>query len=164
MKTRTAFTLALTALSLGCAILARETIVFQGASMMPGIRDGDRLAVERFRRGDKIDLKRGDVIAFRYPEDPSKSFLKRVVALPGETVEIRDGAVFINGSRLDEPYVDPKLNAARSSYQPLTVKEHHYFVLGDNRDASNDSRAWGFLPEENIYARAISNTSTREGR
>lgn len=111
-----------------------------------------------------MDLKRGDVIAFRYPPDPSQSFLKRVIALPGETVEIREGVVFINGGRLDEPYVDPKLNSSRSSYQPLTVKEHHYYVMGDNRDASNDSRIWGLLPEENIYARVVSNTSAREGR
>ena len=149
--------LILAALLAGCAAVMNDTIVFQGTSMLPAIQDGERLAVERFGPGDKMDLQRGDVIAFRYPEDPSKSYLKRVIALPGETVEIRDGAVYIDGSRLDEPYVEPERNVARMSYPPLFVKERHYYVLGDNRDASSDSRIWGLVPEANVYARVISN-------
>lgn len=164
MRTRTTFIFVLTVLLCGCAVLMNETIVFQGTSMLPGIQDGERLAVERFGPGAKMDLKRGDVIAFRYPEDPSKSYLKRVVALPGETVEIRDGAVFINGSSLEEPYVEPKRNLSRASSSPLFVKERHYYVLGDNRDASSDSRLWGLVPEENVYARVVSNTSTKKIR
>jgi signal peptidase I len=125
--------------------------------MLPGIRDGDRLTVERFGPEDKVEVKRGDVIAFRYPADPSKYYLKRLIGMPGETVEIREGAVFINGSRLEEPYVDPKFNATRTSSAPVVIKEHYYYVLGDNRDASSDSRIWGLVPEKNIFARVISN-------
>ncbi len=149
----------------GCAVLTRDTIVFQGNSMLPGIRDGDRLEVEKFGPDDKVEVKRGDVIVFWYPADPSKSYLKRLVGMPGETVEIREGAVFINGSRFDEPYVDPKFNTSRSSHQPLDVKEHYYYVLGDNRDASSDSRIWGLVPEKYIYAKVIPDTNpTRKSR
>jgi signal peptidase I len=165
MKAHPLTALIIIAFSLGCAAVAGDTIVFHGTSMLPGIRDGDRLAVERFDRGNGFEGKRGDVIAFLYPEDASKYYVKRLVGLPGETVEIREGAVFINGSRLEEPYVDPKFNMSRASHTPVRVEEQYYYVLGDNRDASSDSRIWGLVPGENIYARVVSDdNSTRKSR
>lgn len=150
--------LAVTILSIflfGCSILSKDTIVFHGTSMEPNIHDGDRLNVERFDRGVKFEVKRGDIIAFRYPEDTSKFYIKRLIGLPNETVEIRDGAAFINGSKLEESYVDPKRNQVNIPRPPILVKEHYYYVLGDNRDASSDSRSWGLVPEENIFAKVI---------
>ena len=95
---------------------------------------------------------RGDVIVFRYPIDPSRDFIKRVIGLPGETVEMHRGRVFIDGERLEEPYLDdPDL----SSLPPILVPPRNYFVLGDNRDGSSDSRHWGTVPLENIVGKAL---------
>jgi signal peptidase I len=145
----------LSAFLLSCSAPTKDTQIFHGTSMEPNIHDGDRLSFVRFDRGAKFEVKRGDVIAFRYPEDPSKFYIKRLIALPGETIEIRDGTVFINGSRLNEPYVDAKRNQYHEPKPPLLVTERHYYVLGDNRDASGDSRSWGLVPEENIFAKMI---------
>lgn len=100
--------------------------------------------------------KRGDVIVFKAPNQargqPERDFIKRIIAVPGETVEIRDCTVFINGEPLDEPYVRER---ARSTNEAQTVPEDHYFVLGDNRNNSSDSRSWGMLPKENIIGKAF---------
>ena len=148
-----AATLVASALLLGCSAFGRGLVRFEGTSMQPGIKDGDRLSVLRFDRGAKFDVKRGDVILFRYPKDPEKSYLKRLVGLPGETVELREGRVLINGQELPEPYVDPRLNAARDSEPPVYVEPRHYYVLGDNRDNSADSRLWGLIHEKYIYGK-----------
>ncbi len=99
--------------------------------------------------------KRGDVIVFKAPGQPrgapERDYIKRVIAVPGESVEIRDCTVFINGEPLDEPYIK---EAPRSNYEPQTVPPGHYFVMGDNRNASQDSRSWGMLPKENIIGKA----------
>jgi signal peptidase I len=114
------------------------------------------------------------VIVFKYPEEPERDFIKRVIGLPGETVELKNKRVFINGQRLDEPYVyfleDPPpipqemgqsgelqtiSGDPRVKYGPVTVPAGHYFVMGDNRDNSQDSRYWGFLPRENIKGKAL---------
>jgi signal peptidase I len=95
---------------------------------------------------------RGDVVIFRYPGDPRKNYVKRVVGLPGDTVEIRDGILYVNHKALDEPY---KLLAAHGDYGPVKVRDGYLFVLGDNRDHSNDSRYWGELPLANVEAKAI---------
>jgi signal peptidase I len=114
------------------------------------------------------DLRRGDVIVFKYPEEPDRDFIKRVIALPGERVQVRDKRVFINDTALDEPYVyflEPpaivsehaevtSLNV-RDWFGPVTVPPDQYFVMGDNRDNSEDSRYWGFLPRENVKGRAL---------
>jgi signal peptidase I len=136
----------------GCGL---GVVRFEGTSMQPGIKDGDRLSLVRFDRGAEFDVKRGDVVLFRYPKDPEKSYLKRLVGLPGETVEIRAGRVLIDGRELPEPYVDPQLNEARDSAPPVYVEPHHYYVLGDNRDNSADSRLWGLIPEKNIYGKVL---------
>ena len=95
--------------------------------------------------------QRGDVIVFRFPNDPSRDFIKRIVAEPGETVEIRDGLVFIDGKYLKEPYITDR---GHYSYGPEKVLSKQYFVLGDNRNNSYDSHVWGMLPEENIIGQA----------
>jgi signal peptidase I len=94
---------------------------------------------------------RGDVIIFHYPRDPSRDFVKRVIGLPGETAEIIRGEVFINGQKLDEPYIT---RPDSGSMAPFIVGPDDYFVLGDNRRASNDSRDWGTVPSRNIIGRA----------
>jgi signal peptidase I len=94
---------------------------------------------------------RGDVIVFRYPKDPSRDFIKRVIAVPGDTVEIRPGVVIINDKTLPEGYVSAPPNYAM---QPETVPAGNYFVLGDNRNNSSDSHVWGLVPEGNIIGKA----------
>ena len=139
--------------TLGCSIFGGGAVRFEGTSMLPGIKDGDRLVLARFDRGAEFDVKRGDIVLFRYPKDPEKMYLKRLVGLPGETVEVRGGRVFVNGEELAEPYVDPKLNEARDSQPPVFVEPRHYYVLGDNRDNSADSRIWGLVPERYVIGK-----------
>jgi signal peptidase I len=99
--------------------------------------------------------RRGDIIVFKAPNQspasPERDFIKRIIAVPGETVEVRDGTVFIDGEPLDEPYIK---EAGGSDYGPDTVPPGHYFVMGDNRNNSSDSRSFGFLPKENIIGQA----------
>ncbi len=95
--------------------------------------------------------RRGDVIVFRFPDQPDRDFIKRVIAVPGEQVEIRDGLVYINGRPLDEKYIPDK---DEHDFGPELVPDGQYFVMGDNRNNSYDSRSWGFVPEGNIIGRA----------
>jgi signal peptidase I len=125
----------------------------QGTSMSPELKDGERILVNKFLYYFG-DIERGDVVVFWYPEDPELSFIKRVVALPGETVEIRSGAVFVNGTLIDEPYVSGA-NADLRSFPALEVRPGHFFVLGDNRKGSNDSRSWGLVPQRYVYGKAF---------
>lgn len=125
----------------------------QGTSMSPELLDGERILVNKFLYR-LADIERGDVVVFWYPEDPELSFIKRVVGLPGETVEVRNGNVYVDGSLLAESYVVPE-NADRRSFAPQVVRPGHYFVLGDNRRGSNDSRSWGLVPERYIYGKAF---------
>jgi signal peptidase I len=94
--------------------------------------------------------RRGDLVVFRFPGSPDRDFLKRIVGEPGDTVEIRNGTVYIDGAPLDEPYIT---NKPAYTYGPAHVPPKNYFVLGDNRNDSYDSNLWGFLPEENITGR-----------
>ncbi len=125
----------------------------QGTSMSPELRDGERILVNKFLYYFG-DIARGDVVVFWYPEDPELSFIKRVVALPGETVEIRSGAVLVNGTLIEEPYV-AGANVDPRSFVAQEVRPGHFFVLGDNRKGSNDSRSWGLVPERYIYGKAF---------
>ena len=93
---------------------------------------------------------RGEVIVFHFPEDPTRDFVKRVIGVPGDRVRIRDGKVFLNGSKLYEPYLTAKGN---STTDMVELEEGEYFVLGDNRRGSNDSRNWGPVPEKNILGK-----------
>jgi signal peptidase I len=113
-------------------------------------------------------IKRGDVIVFKYPEEPDRDFIKRVIGLPGETLEVREKKVYINGTPLDEPYVHflqpPSATSelsevtsfdVRERYGPVTIPADQYFMMGDNRDNSQDSRYWGFLPRELVKGKAL---------
>jgi signal peptidase I len=125
----------------------------QGSSMAPELVDGERILVNKFLYR-LWPIERGDVVVFWYPEDPEVSFIKRVVALPGDRIEIRAGKVFVNGASVKEPYVKAEF-ADERSYPPREVRAGHYFVLGDNRQGSNDSRSWGYVPERYIYGKAF---------
>ena len=113
-------------------------------------------------------IRRGDVLVFKYPEDPERDFIKRVIGLPGETLELKEKKVYVNGTPLDEPYVHFLFPVdatggdlgegtfdVRRSYGPVTVPEGHYFMMGDNRDNSQDSRYWGFMPREYVKGKAL---------
>jgi signal peptidase I len=148
-------------------------------SMEENLLIGDHLLVNKFVFGPTTsrlerallpvaDVKRGDVIVFKYPEEPERDFIKRVIGLPGETLEVRDKKVFINGTALDEPYahyLQPVASPSefhevtsfdvRDRYGPVTVPPNQFFMMGDNRDNSQDSRYWGFLPRENIKGKSL---------
>jgi signal peptidase I len=94
--------------------------------------------------------QRGEVIVFAFPKDPTRDFVKRVIGVPGDRVEIREGTVFVNGEALDEPYIT---DHDSSDMREMTLQDKQYFVLGDNRRGSNDSRNWGPVPEENILGK-----------
>jgi signal peptidase I len=121
----------------------------RGSSMEPTLHDGQYLVISKLTYWVHPP-ERGDVIVFRPPNNPADDYIKRVVGLPGEQVEIRDGAILVEGALLEEPYI-----ANPGSYSgtwKLEDKEH--FVLGDNRNNSSDSHSWGVLPQENIVGRA----------
>jgi signal peptidase I len=121
--------------------------------MEPLLRDGERIVVNKFvYRFHRIE--RGDVVVFWYPRDPSVSFIKRVVALPGDQVEIRAGQLLVNGLPVSEGYLPAGFRDG-DSYPPTEVRKGYYFVLGDHRRSSNDSRTWGEVPEKYIYGRAV---------
>ena len=148
-------------------------------SMENNLLIGDHLLVNKFVFGPSETgierallpmgtVKRLDVIVFKYPEEPERDFIKRVIGLPGETVEIKNKAVYINGSKIDEPYVhflEPPLDSeyaevhprgdGRDNWGPQTVPPGNLFVMGDNRDNSRDSRFWGFLPMDQVKGRAL---------
>src|SRR5215510_1563300 len=139
-----------------CGFLGKDSIVLEGIAMLPSFKEGQRLKIKRFDRFEEPDLKRGDVVVFLFPDDPSKSYVKRLIGLSGDTVEIREGKVIVNGQELDEPYVDSRLNQSHRSQPPIFVRPNYYYVLGDNRDNSSDSRVWGLVPERYIYAKVVS--------
>ena len=145
----------LIALGLAAVIIVflYQPVKVEGTSMSPLLTDQERIFINKFvYRLEPI--QRGDVVVFWYPLDRSKSFIKRVIALSGDTVEIRNGRVFVNGKELDEPYVPPQF-ADRSSHGPTRVPEGSFFVLGDHRNSSNDSRVFGAVPGQFIYGKAV---------
>ena len=127
----------------------------EGTSMMPGLLDQERLFINQFSyRFGLGDIQRGDTVVFWFPEDTTKSYIKRVIGLPGDMVAVEDGYVIVNGKKLVENYVPPEYRDDRS-YSPRIVPLNEYFVLGDHRVSSNDSRAWGFVPKNYIYGKAV---------
>jgi signal peptidase I len=138
-----------------------QPVRVEGQSMMPKLHDQDRIFVNKFIYplrewiGDKEPIKRGDIVVLLYPDDPSKSYIKRVVGLPGEEINVENGKLYINGMQNDEPYLDSEYISSDSMPGSVHVKEHHYFVMGDNRRNSSDSRYWGLVPEKYIYGKAI---------
>jgi signal peptidase I len=130
-----------------------QPVKVEGTSMAPLISDQERIFINKFvYRFEPIE--RGDVVVFWYPLDRSKSFIKRVVGLPGDLVDIREGHVYINGQLLEEPYVPPRYEDF-SGYGPARVPPGQYFVLGDHRISSNDSRIFGTVPGSYIYGKAV---------
>ena len=130
-----------------------QPVQVEGTSMMPRLENHERIFINKFvYRFEPI--RRGDIVVFWYPLDPSKSYIKRVVGLPGETGAIRDGRVYVNGKGLREPYVPPAY-LDRQSYPPTVVEPNRYFVLGDHRESSNDSRVWGAVDRAYIYGKAV---------
>lgn len=136
-----------------------QPVKVEGTSMLPRLHDGERIFVNKliyydeYRWAPKVD--RGDIVVFWFPDDPSKSYIKRVVGLPGDTIEMRDGTVQVNGSQIDERYLDPRFNVSSKSQAPVYVRPNYYFVMGDNRDNSSDSRSWGLVPKKYIYGKAL---------
>lgn len=139
-------------------------------SMLQTLQIGDHLLVTKFAYGVKIPFtnsmiieregpERSDIIVFEFPEDPSKDFIKRVVAVPGDVVEIREKKLFLNGEEQHESYiqhVDTSTTVPRrDNFGPVMVPENKYFVLGDNRDESYDSRFWGFVERDTIAGKAL---------
>jgi len=137
-----------------------QPVVVEGTSMLPELHDGERLLVNKlvYYKIQGVSwghIERGDIVVFWYPNDPDKSYVKRVIGLPGEIVEVRSGKVYIDGKQLEEDYLDSEHNQALPSWPAKKVEEHHYFVMGDNRDNSSDSRYWGLVPEKYIYGKAF---------
>jgi signal peptidase I len=144
-------------------------------SMEPNLLVGDHLLVNKFVFAPTATaleravlpirfIVRGDVVVFKFPEEPERDFIKRVIGLPGETVELRSRQVLVNGQKIDEPYAHylfpqgPDEGGGfdvRENYGPVTVPARHYFMMGDNRDNSQDSRYWGFLPDHYVKGRAL---------
>ncbi len=147
-------------------------------SMEPNLLVGDHLLVNKFvfsPTSSSIErallptreIRRGDVVVFKFPTDPERDFIKRVIGLPGETVELKNHLIHINGRPLDEPYAhylrrqkggtlgEVTTDDVRDHYGPETVPAGSLFVMGDNRDNSQDSRYWGFLPRDNIKGQAL---------
>jgi signal peptidase I len=140
-------------LALVIIVFLYQPVKVEGTSMAPLLSDQERIFINKFvYRFEPI--QRRDVVVFWYPLDHSKSFIKRVIALPGESVEIRQGVVYVNGRAIDEPYV-PTQYEDMSDYGPFTVPKDSYFVMGDHRISSNDSRVFGPVASKFIYGRAV---------
>ncbi len=134
-------------------IFLYQPVKVEGISMMPGLNDQERIFVNKFvYRLEPIE--RGDVVVFRYPRNPSQSFIKRVIALAGDRVRIDGGQVYVNDEPVDEDYVAPAYADDRS-YPEIVVPPHSYFVLGDHRNLSNDSRDFGPVNLRYIYGKAV---------
>ena len=130
-----------------------ELYLVDGPSMRPTLQSAERLVVNKFIYRFRAP-ERGEILVFRYPRDPSRDFIKRVIAIPGDTIEIKDGRVYVNSTLLNEPYI---LSKTRGNYPLATVPEGHIFVMGDNRNNSEDSRFAdvGFVPFDLIKGKAM---------
>jgi signal peptidase I len=142
-------------------------------SMKPTLLIGDHILVSKFNYGIKLPFirstlipvgtpKRGDIVVFIYPEDRSKDFIKRVIGLSGDTIEVRDKKVFVNGQPMNDPHgvhsdslVIPGAVQPRDNFGPVKVPEGSLFVMGDNRDESYDSRFWGFVDLKDVLGKAL---------
>ena len=154
-------------------VIFSRAFVFQqskipSGSMMDTLLIGDYIMVNRFVYAPRVfgwenallphrPIKRGDVVVFKQPDEPEVDFIKRIIGLPGDNIELREGYLYVNGERVEEPYVednyrrlDPKRNLG-----PVQVRPGHYFVLGDHRNQSADSRFWGQVPRGLIKGRAL---------
>ena len=140
-------------LALVIIIFLYQPVKVEGTSMAPLLSDQERIFINKFVYHFE-PIERGDVIVFWYPLDRSKSFIKRVVGLPGETIEIRGGRLYLDGKERKEIYV-PASYLDGSSFGPLVIPGEEYFVMGDHRDSSNDSRMFGPVGRQYIYGKAV---------
>ena len=145
-----------------------QAFTIPSGSMLNTIQIGDYLLVNKFVYGVKIpftdkylfrgsDPERGDIIVFKYPGDESIDYIKRIVGVPGDVIEVRNKQFFRNGQPVEESYIRhsrPNYIGRLDNVGPVTVPADHYFVMGDNRDNSEDSRAWGFVKREKIHGKA----------
>lgn len=129
-----------------------QPVRVEGTSMQPELRDQDRLFINKFAYHFE-GISRGDVVVFHYPRDPSKSYIKRIIALPGDTLDIEDGRVYVNGKHIDESYVPRRYRDSRSLPE-MVIPTGEYFVMGDHRSISSDSRDFGPVPRDLIYGKA----------
>jgi signal peptidase I len=143
------------ALAVILIVFIYQPVKVEGTSMMPGLTDQERIFVNKYEyKLGPNNIHRGDLVVFHYPKDPRESYIKRVVGIPGDSVQIVSGDVYVNSKKLDEPYV---LNEYRDrdSMDMQVVPAENYFVLGDHRNSSSDSRSWGFVGREGIYGKAV---------
>ncbi len=140
-------------ISIFIIVFLYQPVKVEGTSMMPGVADQERIFINKFvYRFEAIE--RGDVVVFRYPGDPSKNYIKRIVGVPGDRIEIFRGAVLVNGNRLVEPYVPMEFRDERSMGE-VVVPEGDYFVMGDHRNLSSDSRDFGVVERAAICGKAV---------
>jgi signal peptidase I len=141
------------AISAFIIIFLYQPVKVEGTSMMPSLEDQERIFVNKFvYRLEPIE--RGDIVVFRYPRDPSKSYIKRVIGTEGDRIRIDGGDVYVNGQLLDESYVPAEYSDTRS-YPEVLVPPQSYYVLGDHRSMSNDSRDFGAVNQSYIYGKAV---------
>lgn len=132
-----------------------QPVKVEGTSMMPSLVDQERIFINKFiYRFGLADIGRGDTVVFWFPGDPTKSYIKRVIGVPGDRIEVNDGTVVVNGKPLEESYV-PADYRDHVSMPRRVVPPDQYFVLGDHRVSSNDSRNWGMVPRRYIYGKAV---------
>ena len=157
-----------------CLHVSIQNYQVEGSSMNPTLSEGEcvlsnKLVYSRFdttkiskyftsldkHQGNILFLfhppKKGEIVVFRYPKDPKRHFVKRIIGIPGDQVEIKNGIVFVNGKVINEPYLNPLKSS--SNWGPSIIQSENYFVLGDNRAASNDSRSWGSISNEHLVGR-----------
>ncbi|HWE50397.1 MAG TPA: signal peptidase I [Bryobacteraceae bacterium] len=136
-----------------------QPVKVEGTSMLPTLSDTDRIFINKFTyRFGLGDIERGDTVVFWFPDDTTKSYIKRVIGLPGDLVRIDEGRVYVNDHPLAEGYVEEDFKDQISwppSHRDRLVPRDRYFVLGDHRNSSSDSRSWGYVPRENIYGKAV---------
>ena len=129
-----------------------QPVRVEGTSMLPRLGDQDRLFINKFVY-HFAEIHRGDVVVFHYPRDPQKSYIKRVIAVPGDELRIDDGRTYVNGRLLPEPYVPKRFHDSRSQ-DVMVIQPDQYFVMGDHRSISSDSRDFGPVPRDLIYGKA----------
>lgn len=165
----------ITALILALLIRAYVIQAFKipSGSMIPTLVIGDHILVNKFLYGTKIPFsetmvleftkpEKGNIIVFKYPEDPTRDFIKRIIAVEGDVVESRNKTIYVNGKQTSEPYTQHTDNSIRpmgieprDNFGPLIVPKNKYFVMGDNRDQSYDSRYWGYVDRKDIKGKAL---------
>ena len=140
------------AISMFIILFLYQPVRVEGTSMLPMLEDQDRLFINKFAYRFE-DIHRDDVVVFLYPQDHSKSYIKRVIALPGDRLRIDHGTVWVNGAALTEPYVPTRFQDDRSQPE-MIIPPGEYFVMGDHRSISSDSRDFGPVPRPLIYGKA----------